>query len=242
MDVEIIPAIDILDGKCVRLHQGRFDQVTVYFDNPADAAKMWADQGATRIHVVDLKGSAVGEPQEIRSLQRILAATSVPVQVGGGIRNLETALRMLDMGVERVIVGTSAVLDEGLARELFQALGSKIALAIDARDGKVAVKGWIETTVEDAIEFAHRMETLGASRVIYTDIARDGTLAGANIESIRLMAEALSIPVIASGGISTIKDIKALKELEQLGVEGAILGRALYSGELKFSDALAAAS
>nr|MDH7601504.1 1-(5-phosphoribosyl)-5-[(5-phosphoribosylamino)methylideneamino]imidazole-4-carboxamide isomerase [Armatimonadota bacterium] len=240
--MEIIPAIDILDGKCVRLHQGRFDQVTVYFDDPADAAKMWTDQGATRIHVVDLKGSVVGEPQEITSLERILAATDVPVQVGGGIRTLETAIRLLNFGVERVIVGTSAVLDSGLARELFQALGEKVVLAIDARGGKVALKGWLETTAEDAADFARRMEKLGAPRIIYTDISRDGTLAGANIPSIRLMAEALSIPVIASGGITTVNDIIALKELEPLGVEGAILGKALYSGELKFSDAVAAAS
>jgi phosphoribosylformimino-5-aminoimidazole carboxamide ribotide isomerase len=240
--VEIIPAIDILDGKCVRLRQGKFDQVTVYFDDPADAAKQWADQGASRIHIVDLKGSAVGKPQEAHSIKRIVEAVQIPVQVGGGIRSLEAAKAVLDLGVNRVIIGTSAVLDANLAETLFQSLGDNVALAIDARNGKVAIKGWQETTLEDALEFARRMEALGARRIIYTDISRDGMLSGANVESIRRIVEALHIPVIASGGISTISDIKALKELEPLGLEGAILGKALYSGALKLSEALAAAS
>lgn len=240
--MEVIPAIDILDGKCVRLRQGRFDQVSVYFEDPVDAAKLWADQGAKRIHVVDLKGSKLGEPQETDTIKRIVASVDIPVQLGGGIRTINQALTVLDLGVERVIIGTSAVADEDLARNFFSSLKDRVVLAIDARDGRVAVKGWEELTNYDAIEFARRMEKLGAPRVIYTDISRDGMLTGANIGAIKRLAEALSIPIIASGGISTIDDLKALKALESIGVEGAIVGKALYSGELKLSEALAIAT
>ena len=238
--MEIIPAIDMIDGKCVRLSQGRFDRATVFSDDPAEMARRWVDQGARRLHLVDLNGSRRGEPQETESVRRIVAAVDVPVQLGGGIRTLEIARRMLDIGVERVIIGTSAALDPELARRFFAELGEQAALAVDARDGLLAVRGWEELTAEPAVEFAKRMQELGARRVVYTDIARDGMLAGANVEAMRQMAESLTIPVIASGGVSTIDDISALKALEKLGVEGAIVGKALYTGDLSLAEALAA--
>ncbi|MCX8053472.1 MAG: 1-(5-phosphoribosyl)-5-[(5-phosphoribosylamino)methylideneamino]imidazole-4-carboxamide isomerase [Armatimonadetes bacterium] len=239
--MEIIPAIDIMDGKCVRLLQGRFDQVTVFSDDPVDMAKRWADQGARRLHIVDLKGSKSGSPQEIDLVSKIAAAVNVPIQLGGGIRTIETAQTMLKIGVDRVIIGTSAVLDPIIAETIFEALGERAVLGVDARDGRVAIKGWEETTAEDAIDFALRMQHLGARRIIYTDISRDGMLLGTNISAIRRMAEAVNIPVIASGGVSSVEDIRALKELEPMGIEGAILGKVLYTGDLTLAEAIAAA-
>lgn len=237
--MEIIPAIDMLDGKCVRLTQGRFDRVTVYADDPADMARRWADEGASRLHLVDLDGSRCGEPREIDSVKRILAAISIPVQLGGGVRSLDAARMLLDLGVQRVIIGTSAALDPALGQTIFTELGDGAVLAVDARDGYVAVKGWEELTCEAAVEFAQRMQSAGASRVIYTDISRDGMMRGANIPAMQRMAEALDIPVIASGGVSTIGDIRALRALEPSGIEGAILGKALYTGDLTLAAALA---
>ena len=236
--MEIIPAIDMMDGKCVRLVQGKFDQATIFSDDPADMARKWAEQGATRLHLVDLNGSRFGAPQEIESIKKILAAVKLPVQIGGGMRTLEAARQMLDIGVERVIIGTSAALDSNLAEMLFHELGEHVILGLDARDGYVAIKGWEETTREEAVDFAQRMQALGARRVIYTDISRDGMLQGVNIPAMKKMAESLDIPIIASGGVSTIDDIRKLKELEQTGIEGAILGKALYTGALTLADAL----
>ena len=230
-----------MDGKCVRLLQGRFDRVTVFFDDAADAARRWADEGARRIHLVDLRGCRLGEPQEIVSVRRIVAALHVPVQLGGGVRTLETARAMLDVGVDRVIIGTSAALNPGVAETMFRELGERVVLGVDARDGRVAVKGWEETTGEDAVEFARRMQDVGARRVVYTDISRDGMLQGVNIPAVRRMAEAVGVPIIASGGVSSLDDIKALKDLEVMGVEGAILGKALYTGDLTLGQALAEA-
>lgn len=230
----------MMDGKCVRLLQGRFDAVTVFANDPADMAKRWEDEGAKRLHLVDLNGSRMGAPQEIEAIRRIVESVNIPVELGGGIRSLETAKQMLELGVGRVIIGTSAALDSDLAKTIFKELGKGAVLGVDARDGYVAIKGWEEITREKAIDFAMRMQTLGAKRVIYTDISRDGMLSGTNIPAMKQMAEALDIPVIASGGISTIDDIKSLKTLETIGIEGAILGKALYTGDLKFADALAA--
>lgn len=239
--MEIIPAIDMIDGKCVRLAQGKFDQVTVFADDPAEMARRWAGLGATRIHLVDLNGSRLGAPQETESIKRILAAVDVPVQLGGGIRSMETAKQMLDLGVERVIIGTSAALDNNLAEAIFQELSDRAILGVDARDGYVAIKGWEEITRETAIEFTFRMQKLGAKRVIYTDISRDGMMQGANIPAMQKMAESLDIPVIASGGISTLEDIVKIKVLINVGIEGAILGKALYTGALSLSEAIKAA-
>ena len=235
---EIIPAIDMMDGKCVRLVQGKFDQATVFSDDPAEMAKRWADAGAKRLHLVDLNGSRLGAPQETEAVKKIIATVDIPVQLGGGIRGLETARRMIELGTDRVIIGTSAALDSDLAEAIFRELGDHAILGIDARDGFVAVKGWQETTTENAIDFARRMQTLGVRRVIYTDISRDGMMQGANIGATRRMAELLDIPIIASGGISTIDDIASLASL---GIEGAILGKALYTGALSLTEALEAA-
>ncbi|MGC8862893.1 MAG: 1-(5-phosphoribosyl)-5-[(5-phosphoribosylamino)methylideneamino]imidazole-4-carboxamide isomerase [Armatimonadota bacterium] len=240
--VEIIPAIDIMDGKCVRLLQGRFDRVTVFSDDPVEVARRWAEQGATRLHLVDLKGSKLGEPQEMDAVRRIVQAVDIPVQLGGGIRTLETARAVLEIGVDRVIIGTSAALNAAAAEIIFRTLGERAVLGVDARDGRVAVKGWEETTADDAVEFARRMQEIGAKRIIYTDISRDGMLQGANVPAVRRMAESVDIPVIASGGVSSVEDIRSLKELEPLGVEGAIVGKALYAGTLTLAAALAAAS
>ncbi len=239
--MEIIPAIDMMDGKCVRLVQGKFDQSTVFSDDPVDAARRWVDEGATRLHLVDLNGSRVGAPQEISAIRRILSAVNVPTQLGGGIRSLETARQMIELGIGRVIIGTSAALDTDLARAMLTELGDAAVLGVDARDGHVAVKGWQETTSESAIDFARRMQALGARRVIYTDISRDGMLQGVNGAATKQMAESLSIPVIASGGVSSVEDIALLREIEESGIEAAIVGKALYTGDLKLSDAMAAA-
>jgi len=236
--VEIIPAVDMLDGKCVRLAQGRFDRSTVFSDDPADAARRWVDEGAQRLHLVDLNGSRMGAPQELPAIRRIVAAVDVPVQLGGGIRTLETARQMLDLGVERVVIGTSAALDADAAAAMFAELGEHAILGVDAKDGYVAVKGWQEVTNEKAVEFAQRMQSLGARRVIYTDISRDGMLSGVNVQAMAAMVESLDIPVIASGGVTTVGDIAVLKTT---GVEGAIVGKALYTGKLTLADALKAA-
>lgn len=234
--MEIIPAIDMMGGKCVRLVQGDFDQSTVFSDDPVDAAKRWVDEGATRLHLVDLNGSRAGAPQETETIRRILAAVNIPVQLGGGIRTLETARAMIELGVGRVIIGTSAALDTSLAEAIFGDLGDKAVLGVDAKDGYVAIKGWKEITAETAIDFALKMQRIGAKRVIYTDISRDGMLQGVNVQAMTQMADALDIPVIASGGVSTLEDINKLRDT---GVEGAIVGKALYTGDLSLSEAMA---
>lgn len=237
--MQIIPAVDMMDGKCVRLAQGRFDCSTVFSDDPVDAAKRWVDEGAQRLHLVDLNGSRTGVPHELPTIRRILAAVDVPVQLGGGIRTLEIARQMLDLGVDRVIIGTSAVLDADAAGAMFAELGEQAIVGVDAKDGCVAVKGWQEVTNETAVEFAQRMQSLGARRVVYTDISRDGMLSGVNVRAMAAMVEALDIPVIASGGVSSVADIAVLRTT---GVEGAIVGKALYTGALRLADALAAAA
>lgn len=239
--MEIIPAIDMMDGKCVRLVQGKFDQSTVFSDDPVDAARRWVHEGARSLHLVDLNGSRAGAPQETETIRRILAEVDVPTQLGGGIRTLDVARQMIELGVGRVIIGTSAALDTQMAEAMFSELGEKAVLGVDAKDGYVAVKGWQETTSETAIEFARRMQALGAKRVIYTDISRDGMLQGVNAEAMKKMAQALDVPVIASGGVSSVNDICILSELEQFGIEGAIVGKALYTGDLTLADALSAA-
>ena len=237
--MEIIPAIDILDGKCVRLIQGDFDERTVFADDPVEMARRWADEGASRLHIVDLEGSRAGAPQETEVIAKVARAVDIPIELGGGIRTLEIARKMLDVGVGRVIIGTSAALDSRIAESVFGELADQAVLGVDAKDGFVAVKGWEETTRENAVDFAIRMQAIGARRVVYTDISRDGMLEGVNIPAVRRMAEALDIPVIASGGVSTLEDIKNLKDIQSIGVEGAILGKALYTGDLKLPEVLA---
>ncbi len=239
--MEIIPAIDLIDGKCVRLSQGKFDQVTVFSDDPVEMAAKWASEGEKRLHIVDLIGSKIGEPQELTTVSRIVNSIDIPIQLGGGIRSIETAKAALDIGINRIIIGTSAALDINLALDFFNKFGDAIIVGIDAKDGYVAVKGWEELTSKTAIEFARSMQNIGAKRIIYTDISRDGMMSGANVSAMKKMAEMVEIPVIASGGITTLDDIRQLSKLESFGLEGAILGKALYTGALTLHDVIKAA-
>lgn len=235
----IYPAIDIKEGKCVRLFKGKMDEVTVFSDDPVEMAKKWEEAGARFLHVVDLDGAVEGEPQNLEIVRKIVAAVSVPVQLGGGIRSFESVEEALSAGVRRVILGTIAVKDPALLQKVVGLYGESIAVGIDAREGKVAVSGWIENTPLDAVAVAKRMEDVGVKRVIYTDIERDGTLIGPNLSGLRKLLESTTIPIIASGGISVVSDVQKLKELEGLGLEGAIIGRALYVGTISLREAIA---
>ncbi|HEY3304977.1 MAG TPA: 1-(5-phosphoribosyl)-5-[(5-phosphoribosylamino)methylideneamino]imidazole-4-carboxamide isomerase [Candidatus Binatia bacterium] len=233
----IIPAIDIKDGQCVRLYQGEMDQETVYFPDPIAAAKHWVAEGAERLHVVDLNGAVEGRPVHKREIAGICQAVAVPVQLGGGLRSLEAVEEALGLGVARVILGTAAYENPDFLRQACAKFPGKIIVGIDARAGRVAVKGWKETTSMDAVELAVRCEADGAAKIIYTDIGRDGTRQGVNVEESRRVARAVKIPVIASGGVATLEDIRRLKEVEKDGVEGVIVGRALYAGAFTLRDA-----
>lgn len=237
--MEIIPAIDILGGKCVRLLQGDYARETVYGEDPVAMALRWESEGATRLHVVDLDGARQGHPTILGILERICSAVRLPVQVGGGIRTLASARQVLDAGAARVIIGTSAALDAALAREIFGQLDEQAVLGLDARDGMVAIHGWQQTTGETAIDLARRMKAAGARRVIYTDIRRDGMLQGVNADACAHLAAETGLPVIASGGVSSVEDIRRLRALP--GIEGAIIGKALYTGALTLREALHAA-
>jgi phosphoribosylformimino-5-aminoimidazole carboxamide ribotide isomerase len=234
----IIPAIDIKDGRCVRLFQGDMDKETVYFDRPIDAARHWVKEGAKFIHVVDLNGAVEGRPVHTREVEAICKETGLSVELGGGMRSTESVEAALSLGVSRIVIGTAAYDSQEFLRALCQQFPEKIVVGIDARSGKVAVKGWKETTSMDAVELAKRCQADGASRIIYTDISRDGTREGVNVEETRKLAESVNVPVIASGGVATLNDIRSLLPLEKVGVEGVIVGRALYSGALIFSDAM----
>lgn len=239
--MEIIPAIDIISGRCVRLVQGKFDQETVFSDSPVEIAKQWESQGAKRLHVVDLDGARTGHPQNLKVLRSIVQTISIPVQVGGGIRTIETARRVLKTGVERVIIGTSAALDSDAAKEMFAQLGEQAVLGIDALNGYVAVRGWQARTEERAIDFARRMQAVGAKRIIFTDISRDGMLSGVNVHAVERIINAVELPVIASGGVGSLDDIKRLAPLAGKGLEGVILGKALYTGAVSLPKAITAA-
>jgi phosphoribosylformimino-5-aminoimidazole carboxamide ribotide isomerase len=233
----VIPAIDIKDGRCVRLFQGDMDKETIYFDRPIDAARHWVSEGATFIHVVDLNGAVEGRPVHTRDVESICKETGLSVELGGGLRSVESVEAALNLGVARVVIGTAAYDNQEFLRALCKQFPGKIVVGIDARDGRVAVKGWKETTSTDAVELAKRCQADGASRIIYTDISRDGTRAGVNVEETARVARAVRIPVIASGGVATLDDIRRLLPLEREGVEEVIVGKALYSGALTLSDA-----
>ncbi len=238
--MEVIPAIDILDGKCVRLYQGDYQQSQVFNDNPAIVAREWVNQGATRLHLVDLDGAKEGKSVNLSTIETILNDIAIPVQVGGGLRDLETVSNLLKIGVEKAIFGTVAVEKPELVSELCQSFPGQIIVGIDARDGKVATRGWLETSAVDAIALGQDMAKRGASTIIYTDIHRDGTLSGPNLAALRELAESVEIPVIASGGISSLTDLLSLLSLEPLGVTGVIVGRALYTGAVNLSEAISA--
>jgi phosphoribosylformimino-5-aminoimidazole carboxamide ribotide isomerase len=236
----VIPAIDIRGGQCVRLHQGDYAQETVYGADPVEMALRWEAEGAERLHVVDLDGARDGEGVNRAIIGRIAKAVRIPVQTGGGLRTADDIQAMLDAGVQRCIVGTTAAVESEVAKALFSRFGEALILGLDARDGYVAIKGWRETTDQTAIEFAQAMAAGGAKRIIYTDIARDGAMTGPNIPALEAMARAAGVPIIASGGVSRLEDIAALKDIEPLGIEAAITGKALYAGAFTLSDAIAA--
>ncbi|MCL2337870.1 MAG: 1-(5-phosphoribosyl)-5-[(5-phosphoribosylamino)methylideneamino]imidazole-4-carboxamide isomerase [Firmicutes bacterium] len=234
----IIPAIDLRAGKCVRLVEGKLDHETVYSDDPAAVARAWEDSGAQCLHLVDLDGAFAGAPKNLATINNIINAIQIPVQLGGGIRDLDTVDMLLQMGVSRVILGTMAIQKPALVAEALERFGERILVGIDARDGKVAIEGWGLTAEKDVQSLAMEVSRMGVSRVIFTDISRDGTLKGPNLEAIKKLALACKIKVIASGGVSTIQDIEALKRLEPYGVEGVIIGKALYAGTVNILDAL----
>lgn len=235
----IIPALDLKDGKCVRLMQGDADRETVYSDDPSAVARRWEGAGAERLHVVDLDGAFSGSPKNRDALKRIMEAVSIPVQVGGGVRNRETIMELLALGAWRVVLGTVAYQDEKFLRAACREHPGRIAVGVDARDGKIAIQGWVTDTGEDAVSFAVRCQDAGAAAIIYTDISRDGMLTGPNIPAIREVSGALKMPVIASGGVSSLDDIRSIMELEGAGVEGVIVGKALYSGAIDLEQAIA---
>ncbi|MDR3586089.1 MAG: 1-(5-phosphoribosyl)-5-[(5-phosphoribosylamino)methylideneamino]imidazole-4-carboxamide isomerase [Desulfosporosinus sp.] len=239
----LFPAIDLKEGKAVRLLQGRMEDSTVYADNPVEVAQDFENQGATYLHVVDLNGAFTGEPVNDETIRKIVGSVSLKIQVGGGIRTMERIEELLDLGVERVILGTVAFKDPDLVAEAARRYGERIVVGIDALGGWVAVQGWAEATEMLAIDLALAMKDVGIKRVVFTDIARDGMLRGPNIESTVHLAQETGLAVIASGGISTLADLRhlQLESLKGISIEGAITGKALYSGAFTLSEALAAA-
>jgi phosphoribosylformimino-5-aminoimidazole carboxamide ribotide isomerase len=239
----IIPAIDIKDGHCVRLKQGDMQAVTVFSDDPVGVAEHWLAQGARRLHIVDLNGAAAGRPKNEVVIREIVKRVGgrIPIQLGGGIRDLDTVESYLDAGVSQIIVGTAAVKNPGFMQDACAAFAGHIIAGLDAKDGKVAVEGWSKMTGHDVIDLARKFEEYGAESVIYTDIGRDGMLTGVNIEATVRLARELRIPVIASGGLTSMADVKALCDVASEGIMGVITGRAIYQGTLDFKQAQAEA-
>jgi phosphoribosylformimino-5-aminoimidazole carboxamide ribotide isomerase len=234
----IIPAIDLKEGKCVRLEQGLMEKATVYSEDPATTAKHWEAQGAELLHVVDLDGAFAGSPKNLEAIIAIRGAIKIPIEVGGGIRDMATVRNFVSIGIDRIILGTAAIKDPSFVQAACSAFPGKIIVGIDAKDGLVAIKGWAEMTKVTAIDLAKQMQGHGVIAIIYTDIKRDGMLSGPNIEATQALAEALTIPVIASGGVHTIKDIENLLLVQHAGVTGVITGKAIYSGSLDLKEAI----
>jgi phosphoribosylformimino-5-aminoimidazole carboxamide ribotide isomerase len=237
--VILFPAIDLKDGLAVRLQQGDMARATVFNDDPAAQAKIFAQQGFEYLHIVDLDGAFAGKPMNAAAVERILSAVKIPVQLGGGIRDHATIEAWLGKGVKRVIIGTAAVRNPALVKEAARAHPGRVAVGLDARDGKVAVEGWAETSTLSALDIAQRFEDAGVAAIIYTDVARDGMLKGLNLDATITLADKISIPAIASGGLASIADVRALLEPRAKKLEGAIAGRALYDGRLDAAEALA---
>ena len=243
--MDIFPAIDLLDGKCVRLYQGDYNKSEVFNDNPAAMAKSWLEQGANKLHLVDLDGAKAGHPVNLDAIASIVemvstASQPVQIQVGGGLRTEASVVQLLNLGIDRVILGTVAVEQPELVRQLCQKYPQKIVVGIDARSGKVATKGWLETSEVLATDLAKQMASMGVAAIIYTDIHRDGTMTGPNLEALRELASGVEIPVIASGGVSSLGDLLSLLSLSTIGVTGTIVGRALYTGEVNLTEAIRA--
>jgi phosphoribosylformimino-5-aminoimidazole carboxamide ribotide isomerase len=239
----LIPAIDIKDGHCVRLKQGDMDQATTFGEDPAEMARNWLAKGARRLHLVDLNGAFAGKPQNLAAVKSILKAVGddIPVQLGGGIRDLDTIEKYIDGGLRYVIIGTAAVKNPGFLKDACSAFGGHIIVGLDAKDGKVATDGWSKLTGHEVVDLARKFEDWGVESIIYTDIGRDGMLTGINVDATVKLAQALHIPVIASGGLSGLTDIEKLCAVEDEGIEGVICGRAIYSGDLDFVKAQAKA-
>ena len=240
----IIPAIDIKDGQCVRLLQGDMNSATIFSNDAGAMARQWTDAGAKRLHVVDLNGAFAGKPRNESAVKAVVAAvgSDIPIQLGGGIRDLETIERYLDDGISYIVIGTAAVKNPGFLHEACDAFPGHIIVGLDAKDGKVATDGWSKLTGHDVVDLAKRFQDYGVEAVIYTDIGRDGMMTGLNIEATVKLAQALTIPVIASGGLNSLEDIKKLCAVEDEGIIGAITGRAVYEGKLDFKKALALAA
>lgn len=239
MSFIIYPAIDIRGGKCVRLVQGDYNQETVYNENPVEVAKAWEQQGGSYIHLVDLDGAKAGYPVNDELIGQIASAVGVPVQVGGGIRDLESVKRLLSLGVSRVIIGTAAIEDEAFTSAVLQQYGDQVAIGIDARDGYVATRGWLNTSSIQAVELAQQLAAKGAETFIFTDISRDGMMQGPNVEAIVNLAKVSGKTVIASGGVTVQDDLLALARYKDQGVGGAIVGKALYTGNISLEKAIA---
>ncbi|MFN0006062.1 MAG: 1-(5-phosphoribosyl)-5-[(5-phosphoribosylamino)methylideneamino]imidazole-4-carboxamide isomerase [Burkholderiaceae bacterium] len=239
----LIPAIDLKDGHCVRLKQGDMEQSTTFSEDPAQMALKWVDQGARRLHLVDLNGAFAGKPQNYSAIRSILKAVGddIPVQLGGGIRDLDTIEKYIDGGIRYIIIGTAAVKNPGFLKDACSAFGGHIIVGLDAKDGKVATDGWSKLTGHEVVDLGKKFEDYGVESIIYTDIGRDGMLSGINVEATVRLAQALSIPVIASGGLSNMADIEHLCAVQDEGIEGVICGRAIYSGDLDFALAQARA-
>lgn len=235
----IIPAVDIRQGKCVRLLQGRQDAETIFSDDPAAMAVRWAEIGARLIHVIDLDGAFNQRPQNLQAIKKIIGTIDVPIQVGGGIRDMKTIREYMALGIGKVIIGTESIRNPDLVKRAAQDFPDRVVVAIDARNGKVAIEGWTETTRVSAVDLAKKFEDCGVSAINFTDIHRDGMQTGPNIDQTRRLAEAVTVPVVASGGVSTLKDIENLLPLETVGVTGVITGKALYSGSLDLKAAIA---
>ncbi len=235
----LIPAIDLKDGQCVRLKQGVMTDATVFSDDPVKVAVHWRDQGARRLHLVDLNGAFAGKPKNLAVIRDILGAVGddIPVQLGGGIRDLDTIEKYFDLGLKYVIIGTAAVKNPGFLHDACDAFPGQVIVGLDAKDGMVAIDGWAKVTTHNVIDLAKRFEDYGVNSVIYTDIGRDGMMNGVNIEATVKLAQALSVPVIASGGLTNLDDVRNLCAVESEGIEGAITGRAIYEGSIDFAAA-----
>ena len=237
----IYPAIDIRGGRCVRLTEGRFDAETVFADDPAEMALKWAGLGAEFLHLVDLDGALAGEGKNVPVIERILKSVNIPVQLGGGIRNLETIEKLLELGVTRLILGSAAVKNPELVAEACKKYPGHIAVGIDAKNGEVAIEGWGQGSGVAATELAKKMASFGVETIIYTDISRDGMLSGVNVEATAALARACGVPIIASGGVASLDDIRRVKAVEGDGVQGCIIGKAIYTGAVDLKEALALA-
>jgi len=238
--LEIIPAIDLKEGRCVRLVQGQMDKETLYYEDPLEAARIWVSRHAPRIHVVDLDGAVEGSPRNLAAIERIIQAVNIPVQVGGGIRTQEDIIRYLEIGVERLILGTLACQDPNYVQRLAEAYPGKILLGLDAKEGYVAIRGWQDVTQARAVDLIRAYPRIPVAGIVYTDIQRDGMLVGPNLPAIEEVCRVSPFPVIASGGVTSRDDLVALSRMANLGLSGAIVGKALYSGRLNYREALEA--